>query len=105
MRKASRIDSNQHEIVKTFLDLGCSVQHLHVIGNGCPDILVGYQSMNYLIEIKDGMKVPSRRKLTRDERNWHLTWQGQACVIKSVDEAINFINSLKKNVNGCLYNN
>jgi len=103
MRKAARIDSNQPEIVKTFQDLGCTVQHLHTIGNGCPDILVGYRSMNFLVEIKDGRKIPSQRNLTIDEKRWHLTWRGQVCIIKSVDEAINFIKYLKKNRKNAAY--
>ena len=38
---ASRVDSNQPEIVATLRGMGCSVQHLHAVGKGVPDLLVG----------------------------------------------------------------
>ena len=50
--------------------MGCTVQHLHTIGKGCPDILVGIKDINLLVEIKDGNKFPSERKLTTDEKKW-----------------------------------
>ena len=37
-RRAPRIDANQPEIVKSFRKLGCTVQHLHMVGDGCPDL-------------------------------------------------------------------
>jgi hypothetical protein len=47
------------------------VQPLHTIGQGCPDLLVGYRGKWSLIELKDGSKPPSQRKLTVDELEWH----------------------------------
>ena len=86
-----RVDSNQPEIVQALRDIGATVQHLHEAGKGCPDILVGYHGYNWLFEIKDGDKPPSKRKLTADEKEWHATWRGQVSVIKSADEAIWYV--------------
>lgn len=56
-----------------------------------PDLLVGYQGRNYLLEIKDGGKVPSARKLTPDQVAWHDAWRGAVCVVTSPEEAIEFV--------------
>lgn len=87
-RRASRVDDNQREIVTALRQMGCSVSHLHAVGSGCPDILVGYQRRNYLLEIKDGSKPPSAQKLTPDQVTWHALWRGEVVVVLSVAEAI-----------------
>lgn len=85
---AARTDTNQAEIVDALRAIGCSVQPLHTIGKGCPDLLVGYRGANWLLEVKDGRKPPSKRRLTADEKLWHLEWRGQVAVVNSVEEAI-----------------
>lgn len=90
MRKASA-DANQPGIVKALRGVGATVQHLHKVGEGCPDILVGYRGVNTLIEIKDGSKPPSARKLTKPQVKWHAEWKGQVCVVTSVDEALQVV--------------
>jgi len=47
--------------------------------------------MNYLLEIKDGDKPPSSRKLTADQVKWHDAWRGSVTVIKSIDDAALFL--------------
>jgi hypothetical protein len=86
--RAAKVDANQKEIVEALRSIGATVQHLHAVAQGCPDLLVGRQGVNYLLEIKDGAKPPSGRKLTSDQVVWHSLWQGAAVVVKSVDEAI-----------------
>jgi len=87
-RRAAKVDANQREVVKALRHAGASVQHLHAVGEGCPDILVGFRSRNYLLEIKDGKKPPSARKLTPDQEKWHGAWLGDVHVVKSVTEAL-----------------
>lgn len=94
-----RVDSNQSLIVSTFRKLGCSVVHLHQIGKGCPDILVGLQSANYgklniLVEIKDGAKPQSKQKLTPDQVVFHNDWQGLIVIVNCVQDVENLVNSL-----------
>ncbi len=91
MRRAAKIDANQKEIVAGLRNCGYSVLSLAAVGEGCPDLIVGAAGKNYLIEVKDGNKSPSRRVLTQDQRKFHATWQGQACVVKDLDEALAFI--------------
>lgn len=88
MRRAAKVDGNQRQIVAALRGVGCSVQHLHAVGQGCPDILVGKNGVNVLMEIKDGSLPPSRRALTDDEAEWHQLWRGQVCTVNSVDEAL-----------------
>jgi hypothetical protein len=88
MRRASRIDRNQPEIVEALRKLGASVQPLHSAHDGIPDLLVGYQGRNLLIEVKDGERVPSARKLTPCQVQWHHEWKGQAAIVASTEEAI-----------------
>jgi|GEM_PF-5567154 len=59
MRRSARIDRNQPEIVEALRKLGASVQPLHTAHDGIPDLLVGYQGRNFLLEVKDGTKPPS----------------------------------------------
>jgi hypothetical protein len=40
-----------------------------------------------LVEVKDGKKKPSARKLTEPQEEWHREWRGQVVIIKTVDEA------------------
>ena len=88
-RRAAKVDANQREVVKALRKAGATVQHLHAVGAGCPDLLVGYKGGNHLVEVKDGHKPPSARKLTPDQVVWHRDWRGSPVhVVKSVTEAL-----------------
>lgn len=89
--RAAKVDRNQAEIVAALRKVGCSVQPLHTVGKGCPDLLVGFRGINHLMEIKDGSLCPSARELTPDQQKWHVEWRGHAMVINSVDEALAFV--------------
>ena len=92
MRRAAKVDRNQAEIVAALRKVGATVVSLAAVGNGVPDLLVGYRSQTWLLECKDGTKPPSARELTPDQIEWHVEWRGGACtVVNSVDEALAFI--------------
>lgn len=93
-RYAAKADANQPEIVRALRGVGATVQHLHAVGRGCPDILVGFRGDNYLLEIKDGAKPPSAQALTDEEKSWHFEWNGQVCVVNDVDSALAAIGAL-----------
>lgn len=88
MRTRGRIDANQSAIVRALRQAGASVQSLANLGSGCPDLLVGFQGKNILMEIKDGNAKPSKQKLTADEAEWHASWQGTVDTVTSVEEAL-----------------
>lgn len=84
---AKRVDANHANIVLNLRRVpGCTVMDLSAVGAGCPDIAVGFRGKNYFMEIKDGRKPPSRRKLTAAQVAWIGEWTGQVSVVKSVDD-------------------
>ena len=91
MRRAAKVDANQADIVAALRMAGATVQPLHAVGKGCPDLLVGYQRVNYLLEVKDGSKVPSAQKLTDDQVEWHELWRGQAAVVNDLTKRFELV--------------
>lgn len=79
-----RVDDNQSQIVRELRRVGMDVQHLHGVGHGCPDILVGYRGRNILLEIKKDEKA----KLTADQEVWHKMWRGQVAVVSNPQAAV-----------------
>lgn len=88
-----RTDYNQPKIVEALRAVGATVQTLHAVGRGCPDLAVGYQGVNYLLEIKNPQQKPSDRRLTPDETEWHANWRGQKAIVETVDEALQVISA------------
>jgi hypothetical protein len=86
LRRAGRTDANQTRIVNALRDVGASVAITSGAGDGLPDLLVGFRGDTFLLEIKDGDKPPSKRKLTRDEQWFVDHWTGRPVVIVT-DEA------------------
>jgi hypothetical protein len=82
-----RTDSNHTLIVAVFRAMGCSVQSIASVGKGCPDLLVGKDGWTVPVEVKDGSKPPSARKLTPDEEIWRTNWQGSYALIESPEQA------------------
>ena len=81
-----KTDKNQQDIIDSLRDDGCSVISLHMVGNGCPDLIVGYKGNNYLFEVKsDG------GELNENEVEHFATWKGQSHVIWNAEEAIEII--------------
>ena len=91
MRRAAKTDANQGEIVDALRAVGASVQPLHAVGGGVTDLLVGFRGANYLIEVKDGRKPPSARKLTPDQERWHRDWRGQVSIAEWPEDALRII--------------
>ena len=83
-----KVDPNHKSIVEGLRALGASVQSIAAVGRGCPDLLVGIGKRNFVLEVKDGAKFPSQRKLTIAEEEWQRGWRGQVNTVHSLDEAI-----------------
>lgn len=91
VRRASKTDDNQAEIVSALRLVGWSVLPLHAVGKGCPDLLVAKGDVTFLIEVKDGSKPPSARKLTPDQVEFHAAWRGRIVVVCNVREALDAV--------------
>ena len=89
MRRAAKVDANHKQVVKMFRRHGCSVHSLAAVGAGVPDLLVGYSGVTHLVEVKDGSKPPSQRKLTPAQVAFRDAWKGEPPVtIESTADAI-----------------
>jgi len=89
MRQAARVDANQAEIVAALRQVGASVQPLHMVGRGCPDIVVGFRRANVFMEIKSPCG-----KLTQDEREWIRAWRGEVVIVRSPEDALRAIGAI-----------
>ena len=86
MRKRGRRDANHNAIKEYAIALGFSVCDLADMGNGIPDLLLGMDGVNILVEVKDGNKPPSRRQLTPDENEWHAAWHGGVYIVERAED-------------------
>jgi hypothetical protein len=71
MRLRARTDDNQGEIDAALVALGWLVWPTSRLGGGFPDRVAMKAGRIVFIEVKDGRKPPSRRKLTPAEENCH----------------------------------
>lgn len=88
MRTKAKKDDNQDEIVEALRAAGASVAITSAQHKGFPDLVVGYDGKTYLMEVKDGSKVPSKQRLTPDQERFFADWKGHVCVVNSVDAAL-----------------
>ena len=86
-----RVDGNHAEIVTALRGIGASVLDIHDLGHGAPDLLVGFRAVNLLLEVKDGRRSPSQKKLTKDEQAFFDTWRGAAYIVYSAADAIEVV--------------
>ena len=96
MRRAAKVDANQQQVVQALRAVGATVQSLAGVGKGVPDLLVGYQGKTLLLEVKDGNKPPSERRLTEDQLAWHGAWRGgPLAVVDGPDAALRMLGAIK----------
>lgn len=88
--RAKRVDQNQKDVVKALRNSGAYVFHLHEVGQGCPDLLVGINNQTYLVEVK----MP-KGKFTDAQVKFMAKWTGSPVIrITSVEEAIAFVKNM-----------
>lgn len=97
MRRRARIDANQPDIVDALRKAGASVRSLSQLGQGIPDLLIGYCGWNALAEIKDPSQPRAGQSLSKhpDEKKFHDLWKGQVKVIKTVTEALALLEEME----------
>lgn len=94
MRRAAKVDATQAEIVSALKGAGATVQHLHSVGQGCPDLVAGYRGRNFLLECKPRIGSPSDRKLRPNQIEWHQGWKGQVAVVETPEAALAVIGAI-----------
>jgi hypothetical protein len=100
--RRGKIDKNQNEIVKALRNLGAVVSITSSFGSGFPDIVVSYMNRWFLIEIKDGNEVPSKKKLTPDEDRFHAEQRAPVYTIYDTREALMLMQNENFRENKCL---
>lgn len=86
--RAARVDANHGAIVKALRAIGAAVADTSKVGNGFPDLVVSMRARNILLEVKDGSKPPSKRKLTPEQERFHASWSGPLEIVTSPAEAV-----------------
>jgi hypothetical protein len=73
MRRAARVDSNHSIVLGAFIACGCEAESTAAMGKGFPDIVAEQKSTGriFLVEVKDGNKPPSARKITKAQIEFH----------------------------------
>lgn len=96
MRLKGKVDANQKEIVDALRSVGASVVSLANVGNGVPDLLVGFNGRTCLLEVKDGSKPPSHQNLTDAQLDFISNWRGSSiAIVNSVDGALRILGVMK----------
>jgi len=80
---AKKVDSNQKELCSYAKSLGASVQYMHSVGQGFPDVIFAYEGVNYLCEIKS-----EKGKLNSLQVQWFENWKGQAVVVRTKEDIL-----------------
>lgn len=94
-RYASRVDSTQADITRALRAIGATVVPLHMVGKGCPDLLVGFRGETILLEVKPpkGKRTIRKGEEGDAQRKFHETWRGGCLrIVHTPDEAIAVLN-------------
>jgi hypothetical protein len=84
-------DRNHDAIAKALRQCGAKVIDLSHVGDGCPDLLVGFRGQLVMLEIK-----MDKGTLTSAEATFHDEWEGHpVAVVHNVAEAIGVIGALE----------
>jgi len=95
VRRRARKDENQNPIVQALAQAGIQVVDTSAVGNGFPDLVLGFRGKNYLIEVKNPAKPKADRQLTDDQKKFHATWNGQINTVETIDEILAIIGVTK----------
>ena len=93
---ARKKDDNHDEIVDEFKRLGCGVKDVHNLPDFV-DIIICYKSATVMVEIKDGAKPASARKLTSGEKKFSDDWiakGGKWACIETIEQANELVKSI-----------
>jgi hypothetical protein len=81
MNRKCRRDINEKAIVEALRKVGATVEFLDIAQG--PDLLVGCNNINYLMEVKQ-----PKKELRQEQLDWHIKWRGLASIVRSVDDAL-----------------
>lgn len=82
--RGKRKDVNQAQLERALEQLGIAFADTSALGFGFPDLVVGYQGVNYLYEVKQTTK----SKLTEKEQVFQARWGGHYKVITQLEDIL-----------------
>ena len=86
--KGKRTDNNQKKIVIFMRKLGATVLDLSGVGKGCPDLLVAFKGLLYLVEVKN----PERKwKYTEDQEVFHKVWGSAIHTVETEEDVLKML--------------
>lgn len=89
-RYARRTDANLTEIVKAYRRLGCVVH----VTNAAWDATVQFGGVTDLVEVKNPLKPPSARKLTKAEAKLHDKMMIR--IVLGLDNVVEHVSALRR---------
>lgn len=99
MRQAANRDVNHEQTVLAFRGQGCSVESLHRVGGGVPDLLVGLDCgafrLNLLVEVKRGDGGAVKGALSEEQAAWHSAWRGQVAVVRRIEDVRDLVKAAR----------
>jgi hypothetical protein len=90
MRRAAKVDANQEQIVSALRAAGATVQSLAPIGKGCPDLLVAFQGLMFLMEVK-----AAKGKVNELQEKWAQSWSTHVSVVRDAEHALRIIGAIQ----------
>ena len=96
--RGKKTDANHAEIRNTFRQMGVYWKDVFQLPEFC-DGLVIVNGVTVAIEVKDGEKLPSQRRLTEAEEKFMHEWTaagGHYRIVESVDDAIQIVSEFRK---------
>lgn len=81
MRRKSKVDRNQQIIVEALRTIGASVAITSSVGDGFPDLVVGYRDRTILIEVKT-----RTGRLTPSQLVFAARWRGELYLCRDLED-------------------
>lgn len=86
--RGGRVDANQREIIEALERAGCGVLNVSQVGCGLPDLIVSWQGVIHLMEVKNPKNHYGQKGLNKNQQTFAAKWIGpKPLVVHSIDEA------------------
>lgn len=85
--RAKRVDGNQRQIISALEAAGASVVDASRMGQGFPDLVIGYRNVTLLMECKDPKTAYGKKGANQNQKAFMETWKGGPVAIVDGPEA------------------
>jgi len=92
--RARKKDDNHDEIVNIFRVCGARILETYMIADCGFDFMALLRQRCYVVEVKDGNKPLSHRKLTVNEKIAQEYWGDNYYILETVDQTIKIVQKL-----------